>query len=288
MKGSDIQDILSTLIFIAAIIGTFWFMRTSFISYRGGIETPMENFESLQAAYAVESCLVTLSGEGYITSRILDEKDGEFVGEDDFCNIIHPPIHAEITDLDTGKEWEFDRPTGADLERFFDKTRDWAWDIITFWKSRRGERQPEHTIFVPILYNDVTSVGETDTVMEAWKRYVVRYSKSRGRGVEGDNVRLDIYPIERYTEDASVLEVVEIKTMEEFEGFKKEIEGLPEGSEKTVVLINHVRRFMEAGEIRGSYKLASSPEECGETSGKKMCIHLYVREIHGGKLYVKI
>lgn len=287
MKG-DMIDIFATLIFIAGVVGTVVFLRAYFITTTGGVETPMENFESLQAAYAVESCFLSLGGKDYVTSEFLDSKDGEFVGEEDFCNIPYPPIHAEVTDMETGKEWEFDRPFGPALEHFFDKFRDWFKEgKFIFWKERREVSRPKHSIFIPIMYESITNLGGDDVIFKNGRKYVIVYSKIHDAGARGDDLKLDVYPIERYEGELSGLTQTKIENDGDLRGLGEEMENLPTGSQKSTIIVN-VYRDITVGEIIGKFGLASDPSKCGSSMGKKICITYFGREIHGGKLHVEI
>ncbi len=287
MKG-DMIDIFATWVFIAGVIGIVFFLRANFISTTGGVETPMENFESLQAAYAVESCFLSLSEENYVTSEFLDSKEGEFVGEEDFCNIPYPPIHAEVTDMETGKKWEFDRPFGPALEKFFDKFRGWVKDKkFIFWKKQREISRPKHSIFIPIMYESVTSLTGDDAIFKNGGKYVLIYSKIHDAGVKGDDLKLDVYPIERYSGELSGLTQTKIENEGDLRGLEEEMENLPTGSQKSTIIVN-VYKDITVGEIIGKFGLASDPSVCGGSFGKKICITYFGREIHGGKLHVEI
>ncbi len=281
MKG-DMIDIFATFVMIGGVIATVFFLRAYFISYSGEVETPMENIEALQAAYAVERCLTGLGDYDYITADVLDEKKGEFVGKEDFCNIPYPPIHAEVTDIETGEKWEFTRPkTVAALKAVLVNAPSWLWDKITFWESARERSQPKHEIFVPILYNKITGFGKDDQVIESWKKYVIVYSKIN------DDLKLDIYPIERYDKDVASLQAVEVKTADDLKQLTDEMKNITSGTERTKILTESLYRRMTAGDLRGSFELTAETDKCGSLGGK-ICITLHAKEIHGGKLYVEI
>lgn len=287
MKG-DMIDIFATLVFIAGVFGTVVFLGANFISTTEGVETPMENFESLQAAYAVESCFLSLGEKDYVTSEFLDSREGDFVGEEDFCNIPYPPIHVEVTDMETGKEWEFDRPLGAALEHFFDKFRGWVKDKkFIFWKKQREISRPKHSIFISIMYESITNLGGDDVIFKNGGKYVIFYSKIHDTGVKGDDLKLDVYPIERYEGELSGLTQTKIENDKNLTDFEDEMGNLPTGSQKSTIIVN-VYRDVTVGDIIGKFGLASDPSVCGGSLGKKICITYFGREIHGGKLHVEI
>lgn len=279
MKG-DMIDIFATFIMIGGVIATVFFLRAYFISYSGGVETPMENLEALQAAYAVERCLAGLGDYDYITADVLNGKKGEFVGKEDFCNIPYPPIHAEVTDIETGEKWEFTRPkTVAALKAVLVNAPSWLWDKITFWESARERSKPKHEILVPILYDQLTVFGKDDTVIESWKKYVIVYSKNN------TDLKLDVYPIERYNKDVASLQPVDIKTANDLKQLTDDMQNINPGTERARILTAY--RRMTADDLRGSFGLTAETDECGSLGGK-ICITLHTKEIHGGKLYVEI
>ena len=299
-KGSSLMlDLFAGLIFIGAVILAIWFLQTYYVSYKGGVETPMENIEALQAAYAVESCLVALSGGDYASSDVLYQKNGKFVGGEDFCNIPYPPIFAEVTDLETGNKWEFTRPVSiADLKKAYESiptTLPWVWDKIeSIWQKQRETAQPKHTIFIPIMFESVLKYGENDVVMESGRKYVLVYGGIKDTGfLDMDDLKVDIYPAESYGKGISHLTLEEIKTTDDLKNLAGDMEKVQTGTEKTRLVVNYLNRYgfyknIEAGDMKGPFGLASNPKDCGDSGGKKICITLHQREIHGGKLYVAI
>lgn len=286
MKGTMI-DVFATLIFIGAVIGTVAFLNASFIKFTGGVETPVENLNALQAAYAVEQCFMAFGEEGYVTREFLDGKKGEFVGDDDFCNISYPPIHAEVADVETGEEWKFDRPLFSDLERIFDKSRAWLWDKITFWKSKGEESHPEHTIFMPIMYDHFGNFAGGDVVVSKGKKYVLIYHKIHDPGVRADDLSLEIYPVERYDGDISMARVICIETEPELTAVRDEMDSASAGSQRSL-LITNTYRDITADDLRGRFDLTADHEDCGDSLGRKLCLTHRGRQIHVGRLYVKI
>lgn len=282
MKG-DMIDIFATLVMIGCVTGLALFLRAYFISYSGGVETPIENLESVQAAYQVESCLVGLGEEEYITSDLLDEKNGEFIGK--LCNITYPPIYAKIKDIENGKTWEFKRPTTIEaLEALYKSyeiiskvptTNLWVWEKIkTIWYRKRQTSKPKHEIFVPILYEKKSYFTDDESIFESWKYYVIVFSKKDG------NLNLDIYPIERYEGEISSLRTVQIKGEKEggesqMSDLATEMKNLQKGSEKRIIFYQELRRHITFKELK-------------EYFDGYISVNLYKKEIHGGRLYVEV
>lgn len=291
MKG-DMIDIFATLIFIGGVIATVIFIRAYFISYTGGVQTPMENMEALQAAYAVESCFVLKSGGEYISADFLDQQKDRFVGESNFCNIQYPPINARVKDMETGKEWGFTRPqTIAALKAVLVNAPSWVWDKIeTIWSKQRERSQPKHTIFVPITYPKVTGFGASDVLLGNGKKYVIAYSQIN-EPIAGDDLKLDVYPIDRYDKSLSWVtaeNTVKIASGTDLDKLKKEMKEMPAGTVRTKVVENYYKDIT-AGDITPSgFGLTADIGECGHSAWSKMCITSWSREIHGGMLYVEI
>lgn len=282
MKG-DMIDIFATLVMIGCVTGLALFLRAYFISYSGGVETPIENLESVQAAYQVEACLVGLGGEEYITSDLLDEKNGEFIGT--LCNIPYPPIYAKIKDVENGKTWEFDRPLKIEtLEALYTVYKTvsnippfppWVLEKIkTIWYRKRQTSKPKHEIFVPILYEKKSYFTDDESIFESWKYYVIVFSKKDG------NLNLDIYPIERYEGEISSLRTVQIKGEKEggesqMSDLATEMKNLQKGVEKTIIFYQELRRHMAFKELK-------------EYFDDDISVNMYIKEIHGGRLYVEV
>jgi len=282
MKGLvDMGEVIATLIFIGAVIATVLILRSDFISHTGGVETPIENLEALQAAYAAESCFLSLSGGDYITADFLAANSRDFIGDENFCNIAYPPIHAEITDVDTGEEWVFDRPALADLERIFDSTRKWMVDKLVFWKSAREKSKPEHTIFVPILYEKVKKAGDEDIIFRNGRKYILTCHKS------GNDLILDVHPIERYGALPAFAPERWIEGDGNLVSLRSEMDSISDGTQKSFTVIVDYRDI-KAGELTGDYELVADHDECGKGGRKKICMSHWGTEIHSGRLYVKV
>ncbi len=287
MKG-DMADIFASLVFMAGVLGTIVMLNTYFIYRTGGVETPMENLESLQAAYAVESCFLFLSGENYITSEFLDSRNVKFVGKEDFCNIPYPPIHAEVTDMESGEKWEFTRPLGTKLKDAYFAPSNWLIDKFGVWRAQRQSSQPKHSIFIPIMYKNITRFGSDDVVFKNGRKYVVVYTKVHDPTIlRKDDLKLDVHPIELYGKSLYGLPQIMIENEWNLTGLKKEMGDIPVGSQNTILMTN-VYKDITGGDIRGSFGLAIKPSDCGSSSGKKICVRYFGPEMHGGKLYVKI
>lgn len=276
MKG-DMLDIFSTIIFIGAAVATILFLNEYFISYRGGVQTPIENLEALQAAYAVEACLSSLSGGDYVTSDFLDSKNGMSKSVNEICGISDPPMFVRITDIDSGKEWVFIQPADDALESIFD----WTRDKLSIWKKRKETSNPKHSIFIPILYEKVAISSENAAVLGSGRKYVLVYSNT------GDSLKLDIYPLERYGKDVAGMQLLEIKDAGDLKSLADDMAATPQNTERTKLVAGHLYRDVKAGDIIGQFELAD-PDECGGSADGKICMTQHEGEMHGGMLYVKI
>jgi hypothetical protein len=286
---TDMSDIFATLIFIGAVIGTVMLLQAYFISYTGGVQTPMENMEALQAAYAVDSCFVSLGQKEYVTSDFLDQYNRKFVGEENFCDIAYPPIYAKVTDVENGNEWTFDRPTGAALESFFGSTRLWLKNKILPWTKSRESSKPSHSIFIPIIYDKVTGFARDSIVFGGGRRYVIVFSGVADKALFGkSDVNLEVYPIETYGKDVSGMGVMEINTIDDINKLKDQLKGIQPGTEKKIVVVNHLLNVQASDITDDSLKLAAGQDMCGNSASQLLCITGHEREIHGGRLYVEI
>ncbi len=275
MKGDEsITATISTLIFIAGVIVTIIILKLYFVSYSGGVVTPIENIEAVEAAYTVESCFKNLSGGNYIANDFLDAhtKISKDINDmDDYynfnyvgvlCGVPYPPIEAEIKDIENGNTWIFEMPSEDFLTKTFSFTKK---QITRIFHRPKEKSKPKHSIWIPILYRDYVLKSGGDIVMEMNKRYVVEYGSLNGK------TSLDIYPLEMYMSKKPSENLI-IDDNEDIYRLKEKINGLDTSIKRSLLVMNNYRD-VTADEIK--------------TDAFKI-IKILKSEVHMGRLNVRI
>lgn len=285
MKGfEEIINIVSVLIFIGGVIAISALIINHFLGLKGNVDTPIENLEAIHSAYAVENCFRGLDNNR-ITFEFLEKNNNDYIS--DICKIAYPPIEADIKDLEDGRSWDFPIPVLDELKQKFD----WLRQRLDLWRD--GKIHPEHSIWIPIFYDDFVPVNKEDeVVMKNGGDYVIHAYKN------SDNLIVEIYPISDY-EGGQADKEIEIDSGEKAKELKDylmdEILGKGDLTGKNIKVNGSIDVKSEdlfshgiLGTGMGGLDLASHLNECEKPYYQKICIKVMNDEVHMGRLHVKV
>jgi hypothetical protein len=144
-----IYTAIAAIVFSAAIIGGRFILVSNFLDADVESKSTSRELRAMTLSYSVLDCL--RGDEKDVEAQFLEANDGRSLC--DLCRICSAVSEAKVTDLESGKEWDF-KPGLVDRSGAYLKEKLMLWDSDRFRK--------DFSVYTNIDYGGYSHIGRID------------------------------------------------------------------------------------------------------------------------------